>query len=98
MSKKSDEKCPVTTVLDLATDTAKANLGTDGANRRSAAKATLETAVTENDTTNAQKVDATVSLGVASSSGPAAGECCCLSPKGCCCAAAAKPATKKSGS
>ncbi|HEY9777464.1 MAG TPA: hypothetical protein V6C81_27120 [Planktothrix sp.] len=59
--------CPLTTVLNLATETAKTELGTSASNKRVATTATLSTAVTENGKTNKTAVDASVTLGVATS-------------------------------
>jgi hypothetical protein len=85
-SKKSD--CPLTNVLSLATKTAKSELGTQPTNKKVTATATLDTSVTENGTTNNEGVNASVSLGVSSSSGPAKADCCCANTAGeptCCC-------------
>jgi hypothetical protein len=60
--------CPLTTVLKLATDTATSTLGTDATNKSVSTKASLTTSVTENQTTNTQAVDASVTLGVTTSS------------------------------
>lgn len=66
--KDQQGSCPLTTVLDLATTTAKTQLGTDAENKQVSAEATLTTTVTENGTTDTTSVDATVSLGVKHSS------------------------------
>jgi hypothetical protein len=87
-SSKSKKDCPLENVLGLATKTAKSELGTGPVNKKVTATATLATAVTENGTTNNEKVDASVSLGVSSSSSPAKADCCCANTAGattCCC-------------
>ncbi len=65
--KAKEGKCPLTTVLNLATDTAKAELGTDASNKRVCTTAKVVTAVTENNKTKTTSVDAGVTLGVSSS-------------------------------
>ncbi|GEM_PF-3306560 len=82
---KKTDGCPVTTVLKLAEDNAKGNLGTDAANKRSKATACLTTTVTENGTATTNKVDATVDLGVESSTCPAPANCPCGCPAAACC-------------
>jgi hypothetical protein len=92
-TKGSKKDCPLDQVLSLATKTAKGELGTTPANKKVTATATLATSVTENSITSDEAVNASVSLGVSSSSGPAKSECCCEA-KGlkasCCCATPAK--------
>lgn len=82
-------------VLKLATGTAKSELGENADNKRVTATATLATKVTEAGTTKADGVDASVTLGVSHSEGPAESECCCERnglKASCCCAP--KAATK----
>ena len=78
MSSHKDQAgtCPVTTVLDLATTTAKSTLGTSASNKRVSATAALSTSVTENGKVNTSNVDATVTLGVSSSESDAPAGCC----------------------
>lgn len=86
---KQDEKgaCSVKTVLDLATETATAELGTDAANKRVSATAKLTKSVTEAGKTNTSSYDAGVTLGVSTQETDAPADCCCAAQggAGCCC-------------
>lgn len=85
---------PLTTIRDLAVDTANREIG-EATNKRVSTKARLETAVTENGTTKTTTVDAGVTLGVKTAETKAAPECCCDGDAACCCnkdAAATEPA------
>lgn len=75
---KKEGKCPLTTVLNLATETAKGELGTEAANKRVCTTAKVTTAVTENGKTKTTSVDAGVTLGVSTSEEdvPADEGCC----------------------
>ena len=85
---------PLDQVLKLATKTAKNELGgPDAQNKKVTATAALSTKVTEGDSTKRAGVNATVSLGVSSSTGTAEAECCCAASgqqSSCCCAKAKK--------
>jgi len=61
---QAEGSCPVTTVLELANKTAKAELGTAATGKRVCATASLTVAVTEGGKTKTTSVDAGVTLGV----------------------------------
>lgn len=71
--KKAKTAANLDTVLTLATDTARAELGEAG-NKSVTAAATLTVSATENDTTDETGVNASVSLGVTSSTKTVAGK------------------------
>jgi hypothetical protein len=83
---KAAGDCPLTTVLELATKTAKAELGKDASDKRVCTTATLKTAVTEKGKTKTTAVDAGVTLGVTmTSSDDAHDHCAHTEHKGCDC-------------
>jgi hypothetical protein len=55
--------CPMTSVLDLATNTAKAELGIAATAKSVTTSATLSTSITENGKKKTVAVDASVTLG-----------------------------------